>query len=222
MRQIYKDRIARIEAEIAELQELFKIYYAREQEAETQGRKLFFGAANSSKAVQERVQQLLDKREQVANKAIFGTVKQSKFKQVLADRQFNYENALEDKHAIWEDLAFALANGNESEVNRLKTKLGNMNRTISIYKRALDYWKDKERSVIIVPDYKPADRRTEIEIQTVNRPVDEEVLAIIQGKNKKPENNATRDLLMRPEEKEQELVEENPFLLTEPYKKPII
>src|SRR5271163_1565259 len=157
MRQVIKDRIARIDTKIAECQELYKVKFKQENDP-TSGK--LFNASTGTKALERKIQELLDEKEQILDKAIFGSIKQSKFDRGLEDRQENLNFSLSEQREITTQLAQALADDDISEAKRLRVKLGNCNRIVAIYQNSLNSWMKKKETVV-------AEREREVNTLTV-------------------------------------------------------
>jgi DNA repair ATPase RecN len=151
MRQIVKDRVARIDSEIALLKEEFAIRYAAEQDDLNTGKRRFFGTANGSKMIFERVEALNAKREAVINKAIFGSMQQTKYERGLEDRKFNYEQAMLVQKNLMDDLSAVMMKQpfDEQRARELRRQLGNANRAVAVYSTSLSKWIEKKQHIQI-------------------------------------------------------------------------
>lgn len=158
MRQITKDRLARIDAKVIELQEEFRLQFAYEQklDAENPTRKDFFAKAHGSKAVQLKVQQLLDQREQIINKELFGSMKQSRYNQGLEERKFNYHEAIQLQAEYVHQLTTLVMTDSENllAIKQKRVQLGNQNRIVAIHKNSLEKWLLKEKTLHVLPEVK--------------------------------------------------------------------
>lgn len=238
MKQIDKDRIARIDAEIERYQEMFKIRYALESAPDY--KREAFDAHHNSASIQRKVQELLEKREKLLNRAIFGSMKKSAWERKVEERRFNYEAAMEEQQYYIDEIADALRRGDEIELNTLRRKLNEANRLSAIYKKSLTFILDKKQTVQFTSEYKQLDVNTEKEVASAMRPPDQEILDIISGKIKRIETATSLDMLAVPEgyvednsetytgtgqlvsNEPEEFIEVNPFELTENHKKVVI
>lgn len=181
MRQVVKDRVARIDKEIGEIQELYKLAYEREKSSSKQ----FFSSAYGTKVLEEKCQALIEKKEEILAKAIFGSLSQDKFERVLEDRMFNYECAMEELKILTTELREIAATTPEDsgKIKEISGKIGAKNRIVAVYKASVDNWMAKKISIqekrtvkANVVKYKEMQEITRIEAGP-----DPEVLKILQA-----------------------------------------
>lgn len=187
MRQVIKDRIARLDVKISELQERYKVTTK----------------ASFQKNIEHEIARLLEQKEELYNKAIFGSMNQSKYDIGLEDRQFNLNNALDEQRVVTEQMTAALFAQNLEEAKVLRIKLGNCNRIVAIYQNSLNHWINKKKSLVMEKERKVVSIKDEREIKKIETPIDEEILSIINSTKKNPkylaENKTTIELLTRQE-----------------------
>jgi len=207
MKQVIKDRIARIDKEIDEL--VVQCNAALEREREMEG-KIFFANASGSKGLLARIQALTEKKEEITDKALYGSMAKTKFERGMEDRQTNLAAAQAEALDIARQFGEAALAGDTELAKELKHKLGNANRIVAIYENSLDNWKNKEDKIVFK---KEAVRKTILEPTTERaiyqvdnpRPADPEVLRAIEllknkGKELKPEANKTNIAMITPTE----------------------
>src|SRR5271156_4880497 len=136
MRQVIKDRIARLDAQITELQELYKTKFT------VDGSKAF-----GLKSIELKIHELVAKRGEIIDRALFAPIGKNKYEIGLADRQANYDDSLEEQKVYMDSLAQAVKDGDLETARRYRVKLGNCNRIVAIYKNSLDTWTAKSSRV---------------------------------------------------------------------------
>lgn len=223
MRQVVKDRLGRIDEQIARLQELYKT--ATKESL----RKNFL----------YEIQRLCEKKDDITNKEIFGTIRLDKYQRGLEDRKAKLDDALEERNLYTEDIVLAMQEipVDVARITRLKNRLGNCNRIVAIYQNSLDSWIRRGANSALLkkaPEVPSApaptlSRSAEREIATLRGPIDDEIVGYINRRSANNEakdsqgsfiNNATNiEMITRPEERKdlriktlEELRAENPGL----------
>ena len=197
MRQVVKDRLARLDDRIKQLQDS----YASATKESFKKNYLY------------EIERLCEKKEEITNHAIFGTINMSKYQFGLQERQMNYNNSVEEQKEIADAIALELLESvvNVNRIKHLKAKLGNCNRIIAIYRSSLDNWIAKGNRVTAEPPRSAAGYKEEKRIPAGETLADPEVLKAIEsnylngvsGKAKSnnicaAENKADWTMLVRP------------------------
>src|ERR1700688_2360914 len=166
MRQVVKDRLARIDEQITRLQGQYK----------TAVKDSF------KKNILYEIERLCEKKDTIANHAIFGRVNMSKYQHGLTERQMNLDGAIEEQKAISEDIVLCLQDTpiDVARIKRLRAKLGNCNRIVAIYQNSMDTWIRKgATTAIIQPNVDVLNVKERQGIAAEQQPVDDEIVGYI-------------------------------------------
>lgn len=209
MRQVLKDRLDRIDMEIAFQQFRYKEQYAKEKEA---GAKVLIGG---TKAIEQQIQKLIEKKEALMDKYLHEKVGSDKYIRGLADRKFNYESAVEEQEEFSRQLLEILESDSSriEEIKYLRDKITGLNRLIAIYKKTLEMWIAKATQIRekgeVPVKYRQMNTKTNEEIGDESSTklslveADPQVLAILNtpknadGTYQRPSTNTSLETLMR-------------------------
>jgi hypothetical protein len=192
MRQVVKDRLARIDERIRELQELYN---------------------NTSKESFKKnylyeIQRLCDKKDEIANHAIFGSLNMSKYQHGLQERQMNLEGAIEEQKAIADDILLCMEDPSPdlARLKRLRAKIGNCNRIIAIYRKSLESWiRRGANTAIVKPERARLTLKEDRAVYDVeNKEPDAEIVGYLNNPraSTKAANSTSIEMITRPEHKQ--------------------